>query len=243
MIPSAYHPLAAGNFQLVNEHPPLAKIIAGVPTLFVQLNEVKPEQIAGRPGSTPKSGRTRKGFGRTIPDIFESLSFWPRVPAIILTVLLGLLIFKFARELFGPLAAVLAVALFALEPTVLAHGRVVQTDIPAALGYLLLFFTMYRYTKGPSLKKAAWIGAAAGLALLAKFSMLLAGPLVAGAFGLLLWRARKNGPGRRELIIHAALIVVVVILVINAGYLFQHRAIAAPDAQWINESFPASVEV
>jgi hypothetical protein len=34
---------------------------------------------------------------------------------------------------------------------------------------------MYRYTKGPSLKKAAWRGAAAGVALLAKFSMLLAG--------------------------------------------------------------------
>ena len=238
MIPSAYYHLAAGNFQLVNEHPPLAKIIAGVPTLFVQPNEVKPEQITGEPGSIAEKWSYAERFWENNPDIFESLSFWPRVPAIMLTVLLGLLIFKFARELFGPLAAVLAVALFTLEPTVLAHGRVVQTDIPAALGYLLLFFTMYWYTKGPSLKKAAWIGAAAGLALLAKFSMLLAGPLVAVAFGLLLWRARKNGPGRRELIIHAALIVVVVILVINAGYLFQHRAIAAPDVQWINESFP-----
>ena len=103
MIPSAYYHLAAGNFQLVNEHPPLAKIIAGVPTLFVQPNEVKAEQIVGDPGSNMESGRTRKGFGRIIRSIFESLSFWPRVPSIILTVLLGLLLFKVARELFGPL--------------------------------------------------------------------------------------------------------------------------------------------
>jgi len=237
MIPSAYYHLAAGNFQLVNEHPPLAKIIAGVPTLLVQPNEVKAEEIVGEPGSIKEKWSYAERFWENNPDIFESLSFWPRVPAVILTVLLGLLIFKFARELFGPLAAVLAVALFTLEPTVLAHGRVVQTDIPAALGYLLLFFTMYRYTKDPFLKNAAWIGAAAGVALLAKFSMLLAGPVLVVFFGWMFWRRMKKGPGRRT-IIHVGLCTLVAILIINAGYLFQHRAIAAPDAQWIQESFP-----
>lgn len=237
MIPSAYYHLAAGNFQLVNEHPPLAKIIAGVPTLFVQPNEVKPEQIVGEPGSNAEKWSYAERFWENNPDIFESLSYWPRVPAIILTVLLGLLIFKIARELFGPLAAVLAVALFSLEPTVLAHGRVVQTDIPATLGYLLLFFTMYRYAKNQSLKNAAWVGAGAGVALLAKFSMLLAGPVVAVFFGWMFWRAKK-GSSRREIFIHLGLCTIVAILVINAGYLFQHRAVVAPDVQWIRESFP-----
>jgi len=238
MIPSAYYHLAAGNFQLVNEHPPLAKIIAGVPALFVQPNEVKAEQIVGEPGSIIEKWSYAERFWENNPDIFESLSYWPRVPAIILTVLLGLLIFKLARELFGPLAAVLAVALFTLEPTVLAHGRVVQTDIPATLGYLLLFFAMYRYAKNLSLKNAAWIGAAAGVALLAKFSMLLAGPVLLVFFGWMLWRAAKKGSSRRAIIIHLGLCAIVAILIINAGYLFQHRAIAAPDVQWIQESFP-----
>ena len=238
MIPSAYYHLAAGNFQLVNEHPPLAKIIAGVPTLFVQPNEVKPEQIDGEPGSFKEKWAYAERFWENNPDIFESLSFWPRVPAILLTVLLGLLIFKFSRELFGALAAVLAVALFTLEPTVLAHGRVVQTDIPAAFGYLLLFFAMYRYTKGPTLKQAGWIGAAAGVALLAKFSMLLASPVLLVFFAGMLWRARKKGPSPLKIIAHVGLCALVAILLINAGYLFQHRAIASPDVQWIQESFP-----
>lgn len=238
MIPSAYYHLAAGNFQLVNEHPPLAKIIAGVPALFVQPNEVKPEQIVGEPGSFREKWSYAERFWENNPDILESLSFWPRVPAVILTMLLGLVIFKLARELFGPLPAVLAVALFTLEPTVLAHGRVVQTDIPATLGYLLLFFAMYRYTKNLSLKSAAWIGAAAGVALLAKFSMLLAGPVLLVFFGWMLWRAPKKGSSRRAIIIHVGLCAVVAILVINSGYLFQHRAITASDVQWIQESFP-----
>src|SRR6185369_12056287 len=39
LIPSAYYHLADGDFQLVNEHPALPKIIAAVPLLFVQPNE------------------------------------------------------------------------------------------------------------------------------------------------------------------------------------------------------------
>src|ERR1043165_6300323 len=39
MIPSAYYHLVDGDFQLINEHPPLSKIVAAVPLLFVQPNE------------------------------------------------------------------------------------------------------------------------------------------------------------------------------------------------------------
>jgi hypothetical protein len=238
MTPAAYYHLAAGNFQLVNEHPPLAKVIAGIPLLFIQPNEVKPDQIVGEPGSNREKWSYEERFWENNPNLFESLSFWSRVPAIMLTVLLGLLIFKLARELFGPLAAVLAIALFALEPTVVAHGRVVQTDIPAAFGYLLLFFTMYRYARNLTFKNVAWIGAAAGVALLAKFSMLLAGPVLAVFFGWLLWRARKSDPGRRTMMAHIGLCTLVALLVINAGYFFQHRALAPADTRWIQESFP-----
>ena len=67
---------------------------------------------------------------------------------ILFTVALGVLIFVIARKLFGARAAVFAVALFSFEPTVLAHGRVVQTDMPAAFGYLLFLFVLYWYLQG-----------------------------------------------------------------------------------------------
>src|SRR5947208_4407204 len=34
MIPSGYYHLAAGNVELVHEHPPLSKIISAIPLLF-----------------------------------------------------------------------------------------------------------------------------------------------------------------------------------------------------------------
>src|SRR5215510_1791416 len=39
MIPSAYYHLVDADFQLVNEHPPLSKILAAIPLVFVQPNE------------------------------------------------------------------------------------------------------------------------------------------------------------------------------------------------------------
>ena len=67
------------------------------------------------------------------------------MPAVALTVLLGGLVFVFARRYWGERAALFAVALYTLEPTVLAHGRVVQTDIPSALAFLLFSVAAYEY--------------------------------------------------------------------------------------------------
>src|SRR5258707_6189882 len=173
MIPSGYYHLAAGNVELVHEHPPFSKIIAAIPLLFLQPAEIRAEQIKGAPGSGDERWAYEESFWENNPDKFISLSYWPRVFMIALTVALGLLIFRFARELFGPLSAMLAVTLFALEPTVLAHGRVVQTDVPAAFGFLLCFFMLRGYVIDRSLKRAAWLGFAAALGVLTKFSMLL----------------------------------------------------------------------
>src|SRR5688572_27462217 len=47
MIPAAYYHLVTGNSQYVNEHPPLSKIVAALPLLFLQPVEPPPAQ-AGR---------------------------------------------------------------------------------------------------------------------------------------------------------------------------------------------------
>src|SRR5438874_2188623 len=189
MIPSAYYHLAAGNVELVHEHPPFSKIIAAIPLLFLQPAEIRPDQIKGAPGSGDQRWAYEESFWENNPDKFISLSYWPRVFMIALTVALGLLIFRFARELFGPLAAMLAVTLFALEPTVLAHGRVVQTDVPASFGFLLFCFMLRRYAMAQSKMRAAWLGFSVGLAILTKFSMLLVGLIIVAYFAFCIGKA------------------------------------------------------
>jgi hypothetical protein len=233
MIPSAYYHLAARNPQLVNEHPPLAKIFAGAPLLFVQPEEIKPDQITEVEGSAGAKWQYQERFWENNVDRFQTLSFWPRLGMIVLTIGLGIVIFLFARDLFGDRVAVIATALFALEPTVLAHGRVVQTDIPAAFGYLLFFFALYHYNHEATARRAAWLGLATAIAILAKFSMLLVGPVLFVFFIWRWWIANKQG--RRALWRHAMVLIVAMLIVINTAYLFQRPGLSAADIDWIRE--------
>src|ERR1043165_6290544 len=222
MIPSAYYHLVDGDFQLINEHPPLSKIVAAVPLLFVQPNEEA----------------NHSAFWDYNVKKYPSIAFWSRAGMIVLTLTLGGLLFIFARSLFGPRAAVLAVALFSLEPTMLAHGRVVQTDVPAAFGYVLFFLALYWYAPATTWRRAVFLGVAAGIALLAKFSMLLIGLVLPPAFIILWWL----GSRRRAVAVHAAVVLLVMILVVNAAYFFQHASLNETDHEWIAAKFTTHPE-
>ena len=223
MIPSAYYHLVDGDFQLIKEHPPLSKIVAATPLLFVQPNEQA----------------DHSAFWDYNEKKYSSIAFWTRAAMIALTLALGGLIFYFARVLFGSRAAVLAVALFSLEPTMIAHGRVVQTDVPAALGYLLFFVALYWYFSAQTWRRAVLVGIAAGIALLAKFSMLLIGLVLPPVFVVLWWL----GGRRRAIALHAALILLTMILVVNAAYFFQHAPLSDEDHNWIAANFNARAPV
>ena len=233
LIPAAYYNLVTDDFQLVREHPPACKLLAGIPLLFLQPQEPRPDSL----GSITRADREWEYAMRFWQDNraqFEAISFWSRVPMIALTVGLALLTFIFARDMFGARAALFAVALFAVEPTMLAHGRVVQTDVVAAFGLLLTVFALYRYWRAPNWKNAAAVGAAAGIAMLTKFSMIIVGPALLLVFiALLLFSRRRRSVGLQGLVA-----AVTLLLVVNAGYFFRYRALSKEDTEWIARSFP-----
>jgi hypothetical protein len=242
MIPAAYYHWAAGNCQLVHEHPPLAKLVAGLPLLLVQPNEANPEKFGVPPNSPGGKWKYEERFWEDNFALFDALSFWGRVPMILLSLATGVLLFCFARDLFGQRAAVIAVALFSIEPTALAHGRVVQTDMAAAFGYLLVFFTLNRYLRAPDARRALLLGVAGGVACAAKFSMLLVAPVVGVVFLVLLWRARKDRGSRKTVLAHAGLVALAAVLFVNATYFFDHRALDNEDVVWAKDYFPKSHE-
>src|ERR1044071_3496165 len=153
-IPAGYYHLVAGEFQLNNEHPPLVKMWAALPLLFIQPNESKLEPEVARGNYSEETWKYLDQFWPDNRDKFEAISFWTRVMMIPLTLGLGILVFSYARNLFGERAAVLALALYTLEPTVLAHGRIVHTDLPAAFAFLLLFFVLRHYWSARTCRRA-----------------------------------------------------------------------------------------
>lgn len=237
LIPSAYYYYVDSRVNLIGQHPPLCKLLAGLPLLFFQPNEWKPSKTDLAAPSDQREWNYITNFWRDNRPQFEAICFWSRLPMIALTLALGVLLFVFARELLGQRGALLAVVLFALEPTILAHGRVVQTDIPAAFGLLLTVYAIWKYIGAPDWKHACYLGGAAAVALLAKYSMLVVVPAIFAVIAILFF---LPGARRRSLARDAVVAAVTLLLVVNAAYFFYDRALTPDDAKWIREMFPSS---
>jgi dolichyl-phosphate-mannose-protein mannosyltransferase len=237
-IPSGYQYLVAGNFRLNPEHPPLMKMWACLPLLVV-----RPRANLHPDGADQDFARftvlASIQFWQTNQLRFRTISFWSRAPMVLLTLALGVLIFVYGRQLFGARAAVLAVALFSLEPTMLAHGWIVHTDIAAAVCYLLFFFTLHAYYRAPTFPRALCFGLATGLALLSKFSLAILLPIFFLALVYLAVRASSFGVSRSRSLLQACLAFAVVLLLLNAAYYFQHPALAGPETSYIAGTAPS----
>ena len=236
-IPAGYYHLVASNYTLNNEHPPLVKMLAALPLLFLQPNE-PPLASADDADFYARTGDAFANFWGANPDAFEAISFWTRVPMVVLTLVLGWLIFIFTKDLANPRAGVLAVILYSLEPNVLAHGRIIHTDLPAALAYLLFVLAVYRYHRLPSLRAALVLGLVTGVALVTKFSLVIVVPLVAVAMGAWILRAASRGLTRGQVMRHALLAGLIALTVINLVYRFQRQPIVPADIAWIRTQTP-----
>ena len=235
LIPAGYYHVVTTDFSLIREHPPLCKFLAGLPILFIQPDEPIPDQKDREMPRIDFEWKYAMSFWGDNLTRADSIAFWARVPMIMLSLGLGLVVFMFTRDLFGDWAAVFAVALFSLEPTVLAHARVVQTDIPATFGFLLTAFSLRRYLRDRTMGLAIALGVSASIAALAKFSMVIVVPILAVVFLVLIWTERER---RRAILLHALVCGSVILFIINAAYFFNHNPISEEDSQWIITSFP-----
>src|SRR5438552_11797394 len=95
-------------------------------------------------------------------------------------VLLGLLlgtVFFWARTRYGSGAALLAVALLAFDPNVIAHAGIVHTDLGAALTVLAAVLAWENLRRAPSLQSLLGAAVALGIALVTKFSAVYLVPI------------------------------------------------------------------
>jgi hypothetical protein len=125
----------------------------------------------------------------------EQIVFLARLPIMGLGLLLAALVFRWASELGGRRAGLLALALVALDPNLLAHARLSTTDLGGTFFVLLAAYAVWRYAQDapPRTSRLVATGVALGLAFSAKMSAALFGPLLALA---LLADALLTGPER-----------------------------------------------
>ncbi|OHA66982.1 MAG: hypothetical protein A3C04_04355 [Candidatus Wildermuthbacteria bacterium RIFCSPHIGHO2_02_FULL_45_25] len=181
-IPAGYSYLTLQDYRLNPEHPPLAKDIAAFPLLFLDL-KFPVQSEWWRQNSQNPAWWVQFNLGNEF--LYHSgnnpkdIIFWSRFPMILLTLALGALLFIYARRLGGNFFGIAALILFSFSPSILAHGRLVTTDIGAAFGALFAIFSWLNFLKHPSASRMAWAGVALGIAMLLKFTIILLIPFFA----------------------------------------------------------------
>src|SRR4030043_684637 len=179
-IPSGYSYIKYHDYRLNPEHPPILKDLAGIPLQFLRVTFPTNEQF----WTTDANGQWNAGwrFMYLPGNDTEKIIFWSRFPIILLSLLLGFVIFKWAKELFGTKAGLLALALYAFDPNILGHDHYVTTDLGIAAFLFFAFYFFYKYLREPGWKTIVLAGIFLGLAALTKYSAVLLFPI----FGLTL---------------------------------------------------------
>ena len=193
-LPAGYSYLTHQDMRINPEHPPLVKDLAGFPLLFISGINF-PDDI--KAWTTSVNGQWDFGWSLLFDsgNPADTMIFWGRIPMILMTLTAGFFVFKWTKELFGNTAAVLSAFLFAFSPTIIAHGRLVTTDIAAALGALIGLYYFTKALKNPTRRNIVYSGIALGIAECLKFSMILLFPLfilLAGLWWLVGAASRKT---------------------------------------------------
>jgi hypothetical protein len=226
-LTAGYLSLVHGDLSVNREHPPLLKALAALPLLWMDPILPAFDPSGPRPGTEDFEFQYSRSFLYRSNDADRLLAA-ARLPMILLTLLLGSIVFVWARELAGTPAGLAALVLFAFHPGILAHGSLVTTDLGAAFLALSTLWALRLTVRRGSLVAAAACGLLLGLSLLSKFSTLLLLPI-----GLLLALAdrilpfpvkgellRKERISGERLAILGAVVVCTAWLILLAGYGF-----------------------
>ncbi len=224
-----------GDFGLNPEHPPLVKLLATIPLLNLPL---KMPELQNR---FFKLEAFLGGKDFIFRNDADQILFRARMAASLLTLLLVVLVFLATREMFGVVAAFIALALLTFDPTVLAHGGVVGTDMGCACFVFASIYAFYRYVKAPSAGRMVLTGVAGGLALASKHSAILIFPMLLLLAICEIARAGNDADksvqvprSKRALRMAGALVLVTVISVGVLWSFYGFRYKARADGQEIN---------
>lgn len=206
-----------GTFRLYPQNPPLVKLAAALPVLVA-----KPamSRIYTLPSWSQRiHASIAHEFAVDNATRYFELFTLGRLVIPLFSLLGGLVVFAWSRRLHGDWAGLLSLSLWAFCPNILAHGRLITTDVGATSLGVLATYVFWRFLHDRASLRAGMAGGALGLAILAKFSSLvLVGlwPVLALAYRFGLGGDRRGGWLR-----HAALAALAALLVVNIGYGFE----------------------
>jgi hypothetical protein len=140
-------------------------------------------------------------------------------------VILGLVVFTWSCELYGPSGGLISLALYCFCPNILAHAPLITPDMTFSCFALFTTWRLWKLAKKHSVQNLIWAGAGCGLMLLSKHTAMLLGLIlfitdviyrsVAGQMDWRSWRGIWTG------LRHWPIVIAIAALILWAAYGFQ----------------------
>ena len=239
--------LKTGDFRLSLHHPPLPNVLNALPVM-----------IGSEYWWNDKSDDFTEKVDSFNPESEEFLNIWTaasevlyenqtpalgikaikasRVMTLLFALLAGVIIFLWAKELFGPLGGIISATIFLFDPNVIAHATVTTTDMAAVATILLAVYLLRKYIQSPSAKTLIFCGIAVGMAFLCKFSSLILLPI----FGLILLfniHGEKISKRLFNALVSGILMLFVAGVVLFVGYGFKVEKFAAKPGDSFSQQY------
>ena len=185
-LADGYAALVARDFRVEPEHPPLVRLWAALPLLFMRSGALDTTAIDA---VTPTEWVTRPLFTFSHRLLYvdgdaDRQLYAARFMILLLGLVLGALVFFWAREWVGPGPAIAALAAYAFEPNIAAHASLVTTDLGVTCFVFAAVYSLWRLCRNPTRMNAAAFILLFVAAQLTKFSAMLLGPIVVVLLGI-----------------------------------------------------------
>lgn len=160
--------------RLNEEHPPLAKVLTGI-SLALSGTRADYAHVSWAASRRffPHGFLGEWVFGEFVLHRWNEPSrtlAWARFPMLLLTLLLGWLMYRLGRRLGGNWGGLLCLSLYVSAPVFLTFGPLVLTDVAITLFSLLSIWTFASLWREPSRRNIVSFGLCLAGALLSKFS-------------------------------------------------------------------------
>lgn len=131
-LTAGYSYLRTGDFRLTPDHPPLAEVMAGAALFTLDLKEPQWDGPAWDHGVVWKIGRDFLNR----PNDVGAMLYRGRLMIVALWIVGGFLVCLWSRRQFGAAGGLISAAVYSLSPNLLAHARLVTTDIAAGVFFV-----------------------------------------------------------------------------------------------------------
>ncbi|MHB8907359.1 MAG: ArnT family glycosyltransferase [Syntrophales bacterium] len=217
-LPAGYYYLMTGDFDLLRIHPPFIQMLCALPLLWKDIHlrnstswQLTNNWVFGYDFMLSNAGEYQSIFGIS------------RLVTLGLSVLLGLMIYVWTKELFGQMAGLFALFLFTFNPDILAHSGLVTLDIGVSFFIFATVFLLWRFIKSGRYLYCMASGITLGMAIAGKYSALLAIPAIL-FISLSVVTSRMNVAMKlsaKKYVLSLIVLFTISLLVINAIYFFK----------------------